>query len=523
MDVARSSNRLNAHFPIFISKGNQNMNIYVNKDRVLFSRDAMLYGHFLEHFHRQVYGGVYDPQSPFADEDGFRQDVIEALIQIRVPILRWPGGCFVSSYHWEKGVGKTRTPFFDKAWRVEDSNAFGTDEFIKFCRKVGCEPYICTNAGTGTEEEMGNWMEYCNLESEGEYAKKRIANGYEKPHGVKYWSVGNENYGGWEIGAKGSAEWGRFVLESSKILKHIDPSCSLSAAALDDLDWNVNLLRTCWERLDWISLHGYWDHIWETNAASGYEKCMSFTAFTGNAIRRVRGLLTAMGLEKKIRIAFDEWNLRAWYHPNAHTVQQGRTKEEYLYPRDQNDDNSTYTMADAVFSACFLNECLRNADIVGMANFAPVVNTRGAIFTHPDGIVKRTTYYVFDMYSNQMGDQIIDLWDANKELYIIDSEGIKAEVDCLDTVATLDSASGHIAISVVNKHAADSKSITFHPGSYRHVRMTSLSGQSKDDYNDIGREAVKPYDNSSAIISQDETCFTVTLPPHSVNIVTVEP
>lgn len=115
--------------------------------------------------------------------------------KIKTPILRWPGGCFVSSYHWENGVGPNRKPMFDKTWRVEDPNSFGTDEYIKLCRKIGCEPYICTNAGTGTPEEMSNWAEYCNLDNEGYYSKMRIANGYEKPHDVKFWSIGNENYG----------------------------------------------------------------------------------------------------------------------------------------------------------------------------------------------------------------------------------------------------------------------------------------------------------------------------------------
>ena len=182
------------------------MKMHTNLNRVIGIRSRMLYGHFIEHFHRQIYGGVYDPGSPLADEDGFRTDVIEAMKKIKVPILRWPGGCFVSSYHWKDAVGKERQPFFDKAWRVEDPNTFGTDEYIRLCRKIGCEPYICTNAGTGTAEEMSDWVEYCNLREEGKYARWRIANGYEEPHKVRYWSIGNENYGFWEIGAKPSGE-----------------------------------------------------------------------------------------------------------------------------------------------------------------------------------------------------------------------------------------------------------------------------------------------------------------------------
>ena len=204
------------------------MILHGNLNNVFGKRSSFLYGHFIEHFHRQIYGGIYDPQSPFADEDGFRKDVISALKKIKIPILRWPGGCFVSSYHWKDAVGKNRSPFFDKAWRVEDPNTFGTDEYIKLCRKLDCEPYICTNAGTGTPEEMSDWVEYCNLESEGKYAKWRMKNGYPKPYKVKYWSIGNENYGFWEIGAKDSAQWGRLVKESAKMIKHVDPLTELT-------------------------------------------------------------------------------------------------------------------------------------------------------------------------------------------------------------------------------------------------------------------------------------------------------
>ena len=497
------------------------MRFTVTPERTLFKRDPMLYGHFLEHFHRQIYGGVFDPGSPLSDEDGFRTDVLEALRRIRVPIIRWPGGCFVSSYNWKKAVGPARTPVFDKAWRVEDPNTFGTDEFIRFCRKLGCEPYICTNAGTGTAEEMSDWMEYCNLEREGEYARLRIANGHPEPYGVKYWSVGNENYGSWEIGAKGTAEWARLVMEATKMLQHVDPTASLSAAALVDIDWNVNLLKHCADRLDWISIHAYWDGVWHTNDLAPYARCMSYTADTETSISRVRGLLTAMGLEKKIRIAFDEWNLRGWYHPNVHTVYQGRTKEEYLTPRDDNDINASYTMADAVFTACFLNTLLRNADIVGMANFAPVVNTRGAIFTHPEGIVLRTTYHVFDMYVNRMGDTVLDGWAQGAEPYVTPGLNGDVTVDAVDCVATLDSHTGRIAVACVNKHETEDKEVELAVPVRGEVRVTSLVGASPDDYNDIGRDSVHPVENAAAVLERRVDGLRLRLPAHSVSVVEI--
>ena len=205
--------------------------------------NPMIFGSFLEHFSTQIYGGIFDPGNPLSDEDGFRVDVIEALREIKVPIVRWPGGCFASTYHWLGGVGPQRTPVFDKTWCVEDPNTFGTDEYIKWCRKVGCEPYICTNAGTGTPEEMSDWVEYCNLNG-GKFGRMRAENGNSEPYNVKYWSVGNENYGNWELGAKTVGEWGPFVRESSKLMRAVTKDLVLLAAANFDPDWTLPLLET---------------------------------------------------------------------------------------------------------------------------------------------------------------------------------------------------------------------------------------------------------------------------------------
>lgn len=496
------------------------MILHVNRKRRLGQRDPMIYGHFIEHFHRQIYGGIYDPENPLSDEDGLRTDVLDAMRHIKVPVLRWPGGCFVSSYHWKDAVGEKRTPFFDKAWRVEDPNTFGTDEYVNMCRKIGCEPYICTNAGTGTAEEMSDWVEYCNLENEGQYARWRIANGCEKPHKVKYWSVGNENYGAWEIGAKSAEEWGRLVAEASKMIKHVDPETELTAAALTDLDWNINLLRMSGQFLDWISIHRYWDDVHEHNDLADYETVMAFTNHTGDSIRKVRGLLEAMGLEKKIRIAFDEWNLRGWCHPNAHTVSQGVTKEDYLYPRDLNDDNSKYTMADAVFSACFLNECNRNCDIVGMANFAPIVNTRGCIYTYKEGIVLRSTYHVFDLYVNYLGDVILDAWsEGMKSMEARNSASGQTETtELIDVLATEFSDREGTALAIVNKHPDEAQEITLDLEAEGEAVLYYIAGSSTESYNDVDREEVH-------IQREDMGVYTpgmrVSVKPHSVGVIQI--
>ena len=374
--------------------------VVIDNDAADIKYNHMIFGHFIEHFHTQIYGGIFDPGNPLSDEDGFRTDVIEALREIKTPIVRWPGGCFVSTYHWLDGVGTQRTPSYDKAWQVEDPNSFGTDEYIKWCRKVGCEPYICTNAGTGTPEEMSDWVEYCNL-SVGKWGRMRMANGHVEPYNVKYWSVGNENYGSWERGAKTVQEWGPLVRESAKLMRSVTKDAKLFAAATSNPDWTLPLLREAGWTLDYISLHGYWDPLYHVNNPASFIDCMMKTDAPEGDIVRAIDILNEAGLGGgRMKIAYDEWNLRNWHHPWHGNLRRGFD----IAARDKNDINSTYTMADALFSACFLNSCLRHSDIVEIACFSPIVNTRGALYVHPEGIVKRSTFYVFYMYSNLLQD-----------------------------------------------------------------------------------------------------------------------
>ena len=366
---------------------------------------------------------------------------------------------------------------------------------------------------------MSDWMEYCNLPADqGEFSRIRAANGHTEPFNVKYWSIGNENYGAWEIGAKDSHEWSRLVTESAKMLQHVDPTAELSAAALTDIDWNVSLLKLAGPYLNWISIHAYWDPLFHEDKPASYVKCMSYTRDLEAPVRKVRGLLAAMGYEKSIRIAFDEWNLRGWHHPNAHTIYQGRTPEEYLIPRNRNDINATYTMADAVFTACVLNMFLRNADIVGMANYSPVVNTRGLVYVHKDGIVKRSTYYVFELYTHDLFDEVLDLYCERANTMVAED----VEIETIDCVATRDSASKTIGVSLVNKHPSQTCEIVLHIPHYTAVKMRTVNGKDPDDYNDVDREPITIRENAS-YFQTDSGELRITLEPHSVNMITLLP
>lgn len=463
-----------------LNAGAQN-SIRIATDQASIQYDHKIFGQFIEHFDNQVYGGIFDPSSPLSDEKGFRKDVAEALKAIKTGIVRWPGGCFASTYHWMDGIGPDREPTYDKTWQVEDPNTFGTDEFVEWCKLIGAEPFICTNAGTGTPEEMSDWMEYCNLNM-GKFARMRRDNGHPEPYNVKYWSVGNENWGAHELGAKTVDEWGPLVRESAKLMRSVDKDAVLFAAATSDKGWTFPLLRNAGTYIDYISIHGYWDPLFHYNNPAPYIKCMMKTEAPEKDICQAINILDEAGFGGgKIKIAYDEWNLRNWHHPWHGDLRRGFVLED----RRKNDIASTYTMADALFSACFLNACLRHSDIVKIACFSPVVNTRGALFVHKNGILKRTTYHVLYMYSNLLQDYVVPV-DLTCDRLICENES----TDLLDVVLTSDENRQRYTLAVVNKSPTDDAPLALDfeglgVKNPKRLNGTVVSGSSPDDYNDL--------------------------------------
>lgn len=468
--------------------------------------DRMIFGHFIEHFHTQIYGGLYEPGSPLSDGNGFRLDVIEALKELQIPVMRWPGGNYVSDHHWYEAVGPNRSTSYNKAWRVEEPNTFGTDEFIQWCRLVGCEPYICTNGGNGTAEEMSNWVEYCNGGYKTRYAEMRRANGNENPFGVTYWGIGNESYGDWQIGAKTVAEWGPYVAESAKMMRAVDEDIILSAAAVPDTAWTQALLKSAGRYLNLISIHGYWDKLDQIDAPSDYMTAIMQSDSPAEMIEATRNVIGSAGFTGKIKIAFDEWNLRGWHHPNG-------THPDKIKARERNDIASTYTMADALFSAAFLNACLSNSDVVTMANVAPTVNARGTLFVHPHGIVRRTTFHVMRMYVEHTRKWVLSTKvDTPRLTHGADSIG---EVDAL--VSSDDEAT---VIAIANRNPTQSASCVIvlgnEPLKGKH-EAELLEGSSPDAFNSVDTpDAVVP---RKVTITDEGGVYVV--PPHALCVIRV--
>jgi alpha-N-arabinofuranosidase len=248
---------------------------------------------------------------------------------------------------------------------------------------------------------------------------------------------------------------------------------------------------------------------------------MVFSARIEERILSMRHLLAAMGLLERVRIAFDEWNLRCWHHPNLDSSDPAA----YLAPRDVNDVNSQYTTADAVFAACFLNQCLKHCDAVGMANFSPMVNTRGAIYAHRDGIVTRSTYEVFRLYGDMMGDEVVDWWVEDPPMLDLTHEGRSVPVPAVDVSATRHSRGGALAISLVNRDpdrereaVIDTRGVAGRGA----PRFSCLTAPDKDAWNDVEGPARVRVESCDASVAADGR-LRVALPPHSVGVLVSQP
>src|SRR5664279_2074679 len=376
--------------------------IWVNLEFPLAQFDRNLFGGFAEHLERCVYGGIYDPGSPFADERGLRTDVVGALRRLQMPVMRYPGGNFVSGYRWIDGVGPRykRPVRQDMAWHTVESNQFGTNEFIEFCRAVGTEPYLVVNCGDGDLREARDWVEYCNGAQDTELADLRRHHGYAAPHNVKYWGIGNEVDGHWQIGYKTPEEYARAATEFAKVMKWADPSIKLIASGVsnwesgDYVERAQLLLEQAGDLIDYLALHWYVD-----NDRNDFASYMALSELFDARLSAYEGLIRAGRLQQKnprpIYIAVDEWNV--W-----HRVGAGAQTE------------ISYTLEDALVVAMHLNAFIRHANYVKMANLAQIVNVLAPIFTKPDGLFLQTIFYPFELYSQFAGSPALNVhWDGD--------------------------------------------------------------------------------------------------------------
>jgi alpha-N-arabinofuranosidase len=355
--------------------------------------DPRVFGGFLEHLGRAVYGGVFEPGSPKSDAAGFRTDVLTALGRLGMTAMRYPGGNFASGYHWRDGVGAraARPSVRDLAWQSLEPNTFGTDEFIALCRKMDWTPMLSVNLGTGTPEEARDWVEYCNCPPGSREADRRATNGHPEPYAVKLWCLGNEMDGSWQIGHVPAAEYAVRAQQAAKMMKDCDRSietvaCGSCTTGLPTyMDWDRQVLEYLGDQADYVSLHRY-----VGNRDGDTPDYLAVGASIDRQIEEMdaacRYVQARRRCARRAYLCFDEWNV--WYRE---TGGDGRGK------RAPHLLEEVYNLEDALVVAGFLNSFIRHADCVKIANLAQIVNVIAPVLTRGDDLLVQSIFHPFAM------------------------------------------------------------------------------------------------------------------------------
>ncbi len=485
--------------------------ITIDLDRKLGNVDPRIYSAFAEQLGRCVYGGIYDEGSPLSDEHGYRKDVLEKVRSLKPPLLRWPGGNFVSGYHWTDGVGpvEQRPRRMELAWHDEESNRFGTDEFIQYCRLIGAEPYLCANMGTGTLDEAQAWVEYCNGTGNTYWANLRSKNGHEEPYGVKYWGLGNELYGNWQIGALNAEDYTKRAIEFAKVMKWTDPTIQLVSCGKNGWDdWDRVVLEGLARYIDFHSIHIYTgssDYYSNVLAPHQAERAIDICQAL---IERVR---YTQRIEHPISIAYDEWNV--WF----------RTQND-IHPGLE----EIYTLADALAVATYLNGFIRHCRSVGIANYAQLVNVIAPIFTSKQGMFLQTIYYPLYLYREYMLEVALDVYADSEPLpFNAKTESSiwphrvadRGPFQALDVTATCDAAGRDLVLACVNRNKEQPIATT--------IQLVNAAVQADINASEVNApdvNAVNSFEQPGAVDIQEYTLdnggqsFTYTFPAHSLTV-----
>jgi len=417
--------------------------LYLDTKRTLGEISPLIFGGFAEHMGRCIYEGIYDPQSPHADEHSLRRDVMAALRELNFRVIRYPGGNFLSGYRWLDGVGprEKRPTRRDLAWHSIETNQFGPDEFIEFCHALGTQPILAVNLGTGTFEEAANLVEYCNGTPGSYYADLRVANGHPNPHGVQYWCLGNEMDGPWQIGHLDMDEYGRKAREAAKVMKYQDPSIKLALVGSSSTflptypEWDRVALETCWEQVDYLAMHYYAGNR-DGDTASYLAQAAQFESHIDTLAGTLRYVKSKQRSRHDVYLSWDEWNV--WYKNHE---EDGRwTQAPHLI-------EEVYNLEDALVVAQWLNVFLRKCDVLKIACLAQIVNVIAPILTTPDSLVKQTTFYPLMLMSKFARGQSLAV--ATKAPRV--STRQFGDMPALDVSACHDSATGQSAVFVVNR------------------------------------------------------------------------
>ena len=424
-----------------------NAQIFIDRNRTIAPISPLLFGGFAEHMGRCVYEGIYDPKSLQADEHGFRKDVMAALRDQGYTAIRYPGGNFLSGYNWLDGVGpkEQRPRRRELAWQSLETNQFGTNEFMDFCRSIQAAPMLGVNMGTGTIQSAADLVEYCNVAAGTRWSDLRISHGFREPHAVGYWCVGNEMDGPWQIGHLDAAAYGQKALEAAKMMKWQDPTIKtiLCGSSNDQMptypEWDRVALEIAWEHMDYLSMHYYAGNR-EDDTASYLASAVLFERYVDTLEGTLRYVKAKQRSKHDIYLSWDEWQV--WYKGDP--VQGNWTEAPHLA-------EEIYNLEDALVVAQWLNVFLRKSHVLKIACVAQIVNVISWLHTRTDGLLKQPSYYAFKLVSNLARGDALDVFIKAPALETKQYDAVPA----LDVSASYDAETSEGAVFVVNRSQSE--------------------------------------------------------------------
>ena len=490
----------------------------MDKDYRVSRVDERLFGSFIEHLGRAVYGGIYEPGHPLADDLGFRTDVIEAVKKLGVPIVRYPGGNFVSGFHWEDSVGPvaSRPKRLDLAWFTTETNEVGLHEFARWADRAGAEMMYAINLGTRGPEQARDIVEYANHRGGSKFSDLRIANGKKDPFNIKVWCLGNEMDGPWQMGRKTAGEYGHIANEAAKMMKWVDPSievvaCGSSSSEMPTFgSWELDMLDQCYDNIDYVSLHRYYGN--PTGDTPGFlARTMDMDDFIHSVTSICDAVKGKKHSKKQVNLSFDEWNV--WYHSNEQDKEIWK-REKWGRALPLLED--IYNFEDALLVGSMLLTLLRNADRVKIACLAQLVNVIAPIMTrNGGGCWAQTIYYPF-MHASQYGRGTVLKAVVQSPVYdCSDYEGVPT----IDTAATL-SDDGSVTVFCVNRDLSEPCLLDLDLRSFGDLRMTDHIVLHHDDVKAINTEE-NPFNVAPATLpltELDSGRAEIPIPPLSWNV-----
>jgi len=494
--------------------------LHLDKEFTVGEVDKRIFGSFIEHLGRAVYGGIFEPGHAQADKSGFRKDVLNLVRELDVPVVRYPGGNFVSSFNWEDSVGPVagRPRRLDLAWKAVEPNLFGLNEFMAWAKAANTEAMMALNLGTRGIEAASALVEYCNHPGESYWSDLRKSHGVKNPHNIKLWCLGNELDGPWQVGQKTPDEYGRLAFETAKAIKLFDPTLELVAVGSSNRrmplfpQWEATVLEHCYDKVDYISVHEYYANR-ENDLPTFLANSIGMDHFINDVVATCDFVQAKKRGHKQIHLSFDEWNV--WFHSND----ADKKLAPWTVGPAQLED--VYTFEDALVVGTLINTLLRHADRVKIACMAQLVNVIAPIMTRNGGPAWKQTIFWPLFHASKYGRGTSMHLKLDVGHYANATYG---DVPWLDASAIQSEDRKTVTVFVVNRHAKETIELTGKFAGLEHLKLKGHTVLHHADIKAVNDE--KHPDNvapvEKAVGAQTAGTLSVGLGPLSWNVLRFE-